>query len=46
MKDMSDSRMKVYEQLEVTVNNLEETNTRLVEEAAVDKDRIKRYNDS
>ena len=41
MKEMSDSRTKVYEQMEVAVNSLEETNTRLVEEAGTDKHRIR-----
>jgi hypothetical protein len=41
MKEMSDSRTKVYEQMEVGVNSLEETNTRLVEEAGADKHRIR-----
>ena len=41
MKEMSDSRTKVYEQMEVAVNSLEETNARLVEEAVADKHRIR-----
>ena len=40
LKEMTDSRTKVYEQLEVAVNSLEETNVRLVEEAMADKNRI------
>ena len=40
MKEMSDSRTKMFEQMEAAVNSLEETNARLVEEAMVDKNRI------
>ena len=41
MKEMFDSRMKVHEQLEVTVSNLEKTNARLVEETTNDKNTIR-----
>ena len=41
MKEMSDSRTKVYEQMEVAVNSLEETNAKLVEEAVADKHSIR-----
>ena len=41
MKEMSDSRTKVYEQMKVAVNSLEETNARLVGEAVADKHRIR-----
>ena len=41
MKEMSDSRTKMFEQMEAAVNSLEETNARLVEEAMVDKNRIR-----
>jgi len=41
LREMTDSRMKVYEQLEVAVSTLEETNTNLVEETAADKNRIR-----
>ena len=41
MKEMTDSRTKVYEQMEVAVNNLEETNARMVDEALADKNKIR-----
>ena len=40
MKEMFDGRMKVHEQLEVTVSNLEEKNARLVADATNDKNKI------
>ena len=45
LREMTDSRMKVYEQLEVAVSSLEETNTRLVEEAVADKNRIRMWDE-
>jgi hypothetical protein len=41
MNEMSDSRTKMFEQMEVAVSSLEATNTMLVEEAMVDKNRIR-----
>ena len=46
MKEMIDSRTKVYEQMEVAVNNLEEANAKLVEETMVDKNRIRMYDEN
>ena len=41
MKEMADSRTKVYEQMEVAVNSLEEANAKLVEDSVVEKNRMR-----
>ena len=38
---MNESRMKIYEQLELSMIDLEKGNTRLKEEAHVDKERVR-----
>ena len=42
LRDINDSRVKIYEQLEVSIADLESTNKHLVEESKSDKTRIKR----
>ena len=42
LRDINDSRVKIYEQLEVSIADLESTNKHLVEESKSDKNRIKR----
>ena len=41
LRDMNESRMKIYEQLELSMIDLEKGNTRLKEEAHVDKERVR-----
>lgn len=41
LKEVNESRLKVYEQLEVNLQEVETANSRLVEEAAQDRARIK-----
>ena len=43
---MNDSRLKVYEQLELSMVELEQTNKRLVEEGLGDKERIRDLGDT
>ena len=43
LREINDSRVKIYEQLEVSIADLESTNKQLVEESKTDKTRIKRY---
>ena len=42
LREINDSRVKIYEQLEVAIADLESTNKHLVEESKSDKSRIKR----
>ncbi|QQP53160.1 Uncharacterized protein FKW44_005528, partial [Caligus rogercresseyi] len=42
LREVNESRLKVYEQLEVSINDLEDSNRKLVEESKSDKVRIKR----
>ena len=42
LREINDSRVKVYEQLEVSIIDLEATNKQLVEESKADKNRINR----
>ena len=42
LREINDSRVKIYEQLEVSIIDLEATNKQLVEESKADKNRIKR----
>ena len=42
LREINDSRVKIYEQLEVSIADLEATNKQLVEESKGDKNRIKR----
>ena len=42
LREINDSRVKIYEQLEVSIADLESTNKHLVEESKSDKTRIKR----
>ena len=42
LREINDSRVKIYEQLEVSIADLESTNKHLVEESKSDKSRIKR----
>jgi len=46
LRDMNDSRLKVYEQLEVSMVELESTNKRLCEEGLGDKERIRDLGDT
>ena len=46
LRDMNDSRLKVYEQLEVSMVELEHTNKRLGEEGLGDKERIRDLGDT
>ena len=39
---MNDSRLRIYEQLEISIADMEKVNSRLVEENTADKARIKR----
>ncbi|CAB4054518.1 unnamed protein product [Lepeophtheirus salmonis] len=41
LREVNESRLKVYEQLEVSINDLEDSNRKLVEESKSDKSRIK-----
>lgn len=43
LREVNDSRLKIYEQLEVSVQNLERANHRLVVEKTSDKKLIRRY---
>ena len=43
LREINDSRVKIYEQLEVSIADLESTNKHLVEESKSDKTRIKRW---
>ena len=42
LREVSDSRVKVYEQLEENISELEAVNKKLVEEGKEDKGKIKR----
>ena len=42
LREVNDSRVKVYEQLEENISELEATNKKLVEEGKEDKSKIKR----
>ena len=42
LREVSDSRVKVYEQLEENISELEAANKKLVEEGKEDKGKIKR----
>merc|ERR1719189_3169402 len=41
LREINDSRVKIYEQLEVSIADLESTNKHLVEESKLDKQKIK-----
>ena len=43
LREVNDSRVKIYEQLEVSISDLETTNNKLMEENLNDKVKIKRY---
>ena len=43
LREVNDSRLKIYEQLEVSIQDLERANHRLVIENTSDKKLIKRY---
>ncbi len=43
LREVNDSRLKIYEQLEISISELEITNQKLVEENLADKVKIKRY---
>ena len=43
LKDVNDSRVKIYEQLEVSISDLECTNKKLIDENSSDRVKIKRY---
>lgn len=45
LREVNDSRLKIYEQLEVSIQDLERANHRLVIENTSDKKLIKRYED-
>ena len=42
LREVNDSRVKIYEQLEVSISELECTNKKLIEENQSDKSKIKR----
>ena len=42
LRDMNESRMKVYEQLEVSMVDIERQNRRLCEDTVLDKEKIRR----
>ena len=42
LREVNDSRVKIYEQLEVSISDLETTNKKLMEENLTDKVKIKR----
>ena len=42
LREVNESRAKIYEQLEVSISELENTNQKLVEENQTDKVKIKR----
>lgn len=41
LRDINESRMKIYEQLEISISDLEVVNKKLQEEAVADKATIK-----
>ena len=43
LREVNDSRVKIYEQLEVSISDLETTNKKLMEENLTDKVKIKRW---
>lgn len=43
LREVNDSRVKIYEQLEVSIAELETTNKKLIEENMTDKVKIRRY---
>ena len=43
LREVNDSRLRVYEQLEISIAELEKHNTRMAEESAADKSKIKRW---
>lgn len=43
LKEVNDSRIKIYEQLEVSVTELEKANKALSQESKSDKTKLKRY---
>ena len=43
LREVNDSRVKIYEQLEVSISDLETTNKKLMEENLTDKVKIKRF---
>lgn len=43
LREVNDSRLKIYEQLEVSIQDLERANHRLVIENTSDKKLIRRY---
>lgn len=46
LKEVNESRLRIYEQLEVSVTELEKTNQKLLSESSGDKKRIRRLCDS
>ena len=42
LKEVNDSRVKIYEQLEVSISDLECTNKKLIDENSSDRVKIKR----
>ena len=42
LREVNDSRLRIYEQLEVSIQDLEKSNQRLAAEGAADKRKIKR----
>lgn len=43
LREVNDSRLRIYEQLEISIQDLERNNQRLVQENLSDKKHIKRY---
>lgn len=42
LREVNDSRVKIYEQLEESISDMENANKKLVEESVADKSKIKR----
>ena len=43
LKEVNESRVKIYEQIEISLSELETNNLRLSEDSAVEKSKIKRF---
>jgi len=46
LREVNDSRLRIYEQLEISIADMEKVNSRLVEENTADKARIKSLSNS
>ena len=43
LKEVNESRVRIYEQIEVSLSELEQNNLKLSEDSAAEKSRIRRY---